>query len=120
MRHMQIGNCEQRSCFYSRRNEPYPPGTYWYFNPFAWQMMFVFAAWCGVGAIAQLQDIIMSRAALVVAVAWLVFAFLIVMTWHVPALEGPGTKRMIKLIYPIDKTDLDMLRFTHSSRWRWS
>ncbi len=63
----------------------YPPGTTWYFNPFAWQLMFVFAAWCGV----------------------------IVMTWHSAFLESLVPKWMIKAIYPIDKTDLDMLRFTH-------
>jgi hypothetical protein len=41
----------------------YPTGTHWYFNPFAWQLMFVFAAWCGVGGIAQLQFLIRSRLA---------------------------------------------------------
>src|SRR5260370_148622 len=91
----------------------YPPGTYWYFNPFAWQLMFVFAAWCGVGGINQLQAIIRSRIALIVAVAWMAFAFLIVMTWHSAFLESMVPKWMIKAIYPIDKTDLDMLRFTH-------
>src|ERR1700693_5176967 len=58
----------------------YPPGTHWYFNPFAWQLMFVFAAWCGVGGITQLQVIIQSRRALSVALVWMAFAFLIVMT----------------------------------------
>jgi hypothetical protein len=91
----------------------YPPGTTWYFNPFAWQLMFVFAAWCGVGGIAKLQFIIQSRVALVLAVAWMLFALLIVMTWHVAFLESLVPKWMIKAIYPIDKTDLDMLRFTH-------
>ena len=91
----------------------YPPGTHWYFNPFAWQLMFVFAAWCGVGGVAKLRPLIQSRAALGVAVAWIAFAFLIVMTWHSPFLESLIPKWMIKAIYPIDKTDLDMLRFTH-------
>jgi hypothetical protein len=91
----------------------YPPGTTWYFNPFAWQLMFVFAAWCGVGGVAKLQFVIQSRVALVAAVAWIVFAFLIVMTWHSAFLESLVPKWMIKAIYPIDKTDLDMLRFTH-------
>ena len=35
------------------------------------------------------------------------------MTWHIPYLESFVPKWMIKVIYPIDKTDLDMLRFTH-------
>jgi hypothetical protein len=91
----------------------YPPGATWYFNPFAWQLMFVFAAWCGVGGVAKLQFVIQSRVALVVAVGWIVFAFLIVMTWHSAFLESLVPKWMIKAIYPIDKTDLDMLRFTH-------
>ena len=91
----------------------YPPGTTWYFNPFAWQLMFVFAAWCGVGGVAKLDFLIRSRVALIVAAAWIVFAFLIVMTWHVTFLESLVPKWMIKAIYPIDKTDLDMLRFTH-------
>ena len=91
----------------------YPPGATWYFNPFAWQLMFVFAAWCGVGGVAKLQFVIQSRVALVVAVGWIVFAFVIVMTWHSAFLESLVPKWMIKAIYPIDKTDLDMLRFTH-------
>jgi hypothetical protein len=91
----------------------YPPGTTWYFNPFAWQLMFVFGAWCGVGGAAKLKFIIQSRVALALAIAWIVFAFLIVMTWHVAFLESLVPKWMIKAIYPIDKSDLDMLRFTH-------
>ena len=91
----------------------YPPGTTWYFNPFAWQLLFIFAAWCGVGGAAQLQFLIRSRVVLALAVAWILFALLIVMTWHVPFLESLVPKWMIKAIYPIDKTDLDMLRLTH-------
>src|SRR6202049_4105497 len=91
----------------------YPPGTTWYFNPFAWQLLFIFAAWCGVGGAAQLQFLIRSRVVLALAVAWILFALLIVLTWHVPFLEALVPKWMIKAIYPIDKTDLDMLRFTH-------
>src|SRR3984893_3160040 len=91
----------------------YPPGTTWYFNPFAWQLMFVFAAWCGVGGVAELEFIMQSRVARVAAVAWILFALLIVMTWHSAFLESLVPKWMIKVIYPIDKTDLDMLRFTH-------
>jgi hypothetical protein len=91
----------------------YPPGTTWYFNPFCWQLLFVFAAWCGSGEIAKIADVVWSRTAMTIAVLWLLFAFFIVMTWHVHFLEALVPKWMIKVIYPIDKTDLDMLRFTH-------
>ena len=91
----------------------YPPGATWYFNPVAWQLLFVFAAWCGVGGINKLKPIIESRIAQTLAVVWIAFALLIVMTWRIPFLDAMVPKWMIKLIYPIDKTDLDMLRFTH-------
>src|SRR5581483_7277675 len=91
----------------------YPAGTTWYFNPFAWQLMFVFAAWCGTGGVTKLWPIVESRIAQAIAIVWILFALVIVMTWHIPALDAMIPKWMIKAIYPIDKTDLDMLRFTH-------
>lgn len=91
----------------------YPPGTHWYFNPFAWQLNFFFAAWCGAGGAARIWPIIQSRAALVISIAWILFAFVIVMSWHSAFLESLIPKWMIKVIYPIDKSNLDMLRFTH-------
>jgi hypothetical protein len=91
----------------------YPKGTSWYFNPFAWQLMFFFGSWCGIGAVGQLKEILKSRIVYAIAVAWILFAFVIVMSWHSAFLESLIPKWMIKRIYPIDKTDLDMLRFTH-------
>jgi hypothetical protein len=91
----------------------YPAGATWYFNPFAWQMLFVFAAWCGRGAGAQFRGVLRSRVVFAVAIAWILFAFVIVMTWHSAYIESLVPKWLIKVIYPIDKTDLDMFRFTH-------
>lgn len=91
----------------------YPPGATWYFNPFCWQLLFVFAAWCGHGGFGLIARWAWSPATRLLAAAWLAFAFLIVMTWHVHALEALVPKWMIKAIYPIDKTDLDLLRLTH-------
>ena len=48
-----------------------------------------------------------------IAIAWVLFALVIVMTWQSAFLESLIPKWLIKIIYPIDKTDLDMLRFTH-------
>ncbi|MBH5402452.1 OpgC domain-containing protein [Bradyrhizobium sp. CNPSo 4010] len=91
----------------------YPKGATWYFNPFAWQLMFFFGAWCGCGAVAQISKLLQSRIVLAIAIGWIGFALLIVMTWHSAFLESLIPKWMIKLIYPIDKSNLDMLRFTH-------
>src|SRR6476619_7179822 len=37
----------------------YPDGT-WYFNPFAWQLLFVFGAWCAMGGAKQLSGVLHS------------------------------------------------------------
>ena len=94
-------------------NLPSFPGGNWYFNPFAWQLLFVFGAWCGLGKASEIAGFIRSRAVLYVALAWIAFSFLIVMTWHVPVLDAMTPKWLIKIIYPIDKSDLDMLRLIH-------
>jgi hypothetical protein len=91
----------------------YPPGASWYFNPFCWQLLFVFGQWCGVGEGNRLWAIIRSRIGLTVAAMWLAFSFAIVMTWRFHSLEVFIPGWMMKVIYPVDKTDLDMFRLTH-------
>ncbi len=90
----------------------YPRGV-WYFNPFAWQLLFVFGAWCALGGAKRLSRLVHSPITIGVAIAYLIFAFLIVMTWHIPAL-GVYVPQWIKaVIYPINKTNLDIMRFAH-------
>src|SRR6266705_1367655 len=90
----------------------YPTGS-WFFNPFAWQLLFVFGAWCALGGADRLQRVARSPAVLTLAAVYLVFAFLIVMTWHFPQLARLVPGWMAKLLYPIDKSNLDLLRFAH-------
>jgi hypothetical protein len=90
----------------------YPSGS-WFFNPLAWQLIFVFGAWCGVAGPARFGLSVRSNLLFWSAVGYLVFAFLIVMTWYVPALQAYVPRLLSELMYPIDKTNLDILRFTH-------
>ena len=39
--------------------ESYPSG-HWYFNPFAWQLLFVFGAWCALGGAKRLAPALRS------------------------------------------------------------
>jgi hypothetical protein len=94
-------------------NLPSFPGGKWYFNPFAWQFLFVFGIWCGFGGGSTIRAAALSRLVTIVAAAWLVFAFLIVMTWQFPTLERFVPQALISAIYPIDKSNLDPLRLTH-------
>jgi hypothetical protein len=90
----------------------YPRGE-WFFNPLAWQLIFVFGAWCALGGAARLADVIRSRAALWLAIAYLVFSFAISLTWYSDALDRRVPQWLSDFIYPVDKTNLDVLRFAH-------
>src|SRR5438477_1047862 len=77
----------------------YPPGTTWYFNPFAWQLLFVFAAWRGAGQLTRIAHLVWSRTAMTIAVVWLTFALLSVMTWHSAFHESLVPKWMLTVIH---------------------
>jgi hypothetical protein len=92
--------------------EAYPSGT-WAFNPYAWQLLFVFGAWCALGGAQRLTRWINSPVTIGLAIAYLLFAFAIAMTWYFPRLGAYVPKLVSEAIYPIDKTNLDVLRILH-------
>jgi hypothetical protein len=90
----------------------YPNGV-WVFNPFAWQLLFVFGSWCALGGARRMSRIIASPITLWICVAYLFAAFCVTMTWYVPQLSHLMPRRLEQWMYPIDKTNLDVLRFAH-------
>jgi hypothetical protein len=94
-------------------NMPAYPHGVWVFNPFAWQLLFVFGAWCAVGGAEKLSPWLNSRLVRTLAVAYLVFAFCITMTWYFPRLGVFVPKFVSDILYPIDKANLDVLRMLH-------
>src|SRR3954470_19935548 len=90
----------------------YPTGT-WFFNPLTWQLIFVFGAWCGLGGVKRLGSFMQSRWVLGIAAAYLLFSFLVVMTWYFPRYAAYIPKWFQDWMYPIDKTNMDVLRFAH-------
>ena len=92
--------------------EAYPSGT-WAFNPYAWQLLFVFGAWCALGGAQRLTRWINSPVVVGLAAAYLLFAFSIAMTWYFPRLGAYVPRLVGEAIYPIDKTNLDVLRILH-------
>src|SRR6201997_4285786 len=89
------------------------PNGYWAFNPLAWQLLFVFGAWCALGGAKRMSRILSSQITLWICVVYLAFAFCVTLTWYVPQLGHVMPRRLEQWIYPIDKTDLDVLRFAH-------
>jgi hypothetical protein len=94
-------------------NLPAYPNGVWFFNPFAWQLMFVFGAWCALGGAQRLAAVLRSRVTLAVAIAYLLFAFFITLTWRFESLDRFVPTWLADWMYPIDKTNLDVLRFAH-------
>src|SRR5580704_14221659 len=94
-------------------NLPAYPNGVWFFNPFAWQLLFVFGAWCALGGAKRLRPVLQSRAILAVAIAYLAFAFVITLTWYIEPLGRLVPNWLSEWMYPIDKTNLDVLRFAH-------
>ncbi len=90
----------------------YPSGN-WVFNPLAWQLLFVFGAWCALGGAQNLSRFLNSRVLVAAAAVYLAFAFGIAMTWYFPRFGALVPKFVGELIYPIDKTNLDVLRILH-------
>jgi hypothetical protein len=90
----------------------YPTG-HWVFNPFAWQLLFVFGAWCALGGAKRLGPALRSPIVMWLAIAYLLFAFGVTLTWYFPRWGSLIPHWLADWMYPIDKTNLDVLRFAH-------
>lgn len=91
----------------------YPDGGVWYFNPFAWQLMFVFGA-----AMRRLPEVAETlarpRPLATFAAAFVLLASLaLTLSWRIPALDAALPLAVAEAIYPISKTDMDPLRIVH-------
>jgi hypothetical protein len=89
------------------------PNGFWAFNPLAWQLLFVFGAWCALGGAKRMSAILSSPVTLWICLVYLFLAFCVTLTWYVPQLGHVVPRRIEQWMYPIDKTDLDVLRFAH-------
>ena len=61
----------------------YPSGT-WYFNPFAWQVLFIFGAWCALGGARKNLAIINAPLTIYLCIGYLIFALVMTMAGKFP------------------------------------
>jgi hypothetical protein len=94
-------------------NIPAYPSGEWGLNPFAWQLLFAFGAWCALGEAGAVRPLARSRIVGLLAAVYLIVAFAISLTWTFPRLAVLVPKAVSDWLYPIDKTNLDVLRFVH-------
>ena len=84
-----------------------------YFNPLAWQVLFVFGAWYAYQGRGRLKTILQSRALLALAALYLAFSLVITLSWQIEALKGFIPDVVSNLIYPIYKSHLAPVRLLH-------
>jgi hypothetical protein len=90
----------------------YPDG-YWYFNPFCWQLLFIFGGWFALGGAGELMPLIRSRALLVIGSAYLVFALIMTLAGRFPELAHMMPAWLFDAFNPNDKTNLAPYRVIH-------
>ncbi|MCP3389707.1 OpgC domain-containing protein [Bradyrhizobium sp. CCGB12] len=90
----------------------YPAGQ-WYFNPYCWQVLFVFGAWCAMGGARRSMALINARITLYLCLAYLLFALIMTMAGRFPTLGGMFPQWLFSAFNPNDKTNLAPYRFIH-------
>jgi hypothetical protein len=93
-------------------NLPAWPSGEMYFNPLAWQFLFVFGAWYAGWGAGKLEQIMRSRVTLVLAVVYILFGLIVALSWRIEPIKG-WMPDAISVIYPIYKTHLDPMRLLH-------
>ncbi len=107
------------TCHYDWNLPAYPDEKVWYFNPMAWQVVFHVGAACAVFG-PGLSRLDRFRTPLtLLAIAFVLFAALIALSWHYNPLERLIPTWVGRIIYPIDKTNIDILRFLHFLAIAW-
>ena len=107
------------TCRFDWNLDAYPEGKVWYFNPMAWQVVFHTGAAMAVLAprLAWLDRWRWQLA--VLAVLYLLFSALIALSWHYNPLSRLIPDWISRQLYPINKTNLDILRFAHFLAIAW-
>lgn len=92
--------------------QAWPQGE-WYFNPFAWQMLFVAGILCAMDESAPARKMARSPIALTVSVSYLILSLIVVLSWRVEGFDKVVPQTLSNLIYPIDKSNLSPARLLH-------
>lgn len=91
-------------------NFPSFPSGYWYFNPFAWQFLFVLGAWCGLGAADWVWSLMRSRLVLIFSAVYALSVFVVFLPWN-----GLNFTALLPewTLHAFGKTNLGILRLAH-------
>ncbi len=90
----------------------YPAGV-WFFDPFAWQLLFMLGGWLALGGARRLRGLASSRLALILGIGFLIFALVMTLSSAAPRLQSPFPDALRDVFVPNDKTYLAPYRVLH-------
>jgi len=89
----------------------YPTERGWFFNPFAWQLLFCLGAWCAVASGTWLRVLYQSNALIALCIVYLVFAFFLQISTKIPSTLQHLPEWLV--IFPLNKSSMSPLRLAH-------
>ena len=93
-------------------NFPAYPSGGWYFNPFAWQLLFTMGAWAALGGGTRVHALARSRTVLATSVAFVLFAFVVTLAVRLD-LASFLPSGLLEFFVPNDNTNLAPYRVLH-------
>jgi len=90
----------------------YPDGV-WYFNPFCWQLLFVFGAWCALEGSRKRWSFLKSPVLLYLGIAYLILAFVMTMAGRFTEFGSMFPSWLFDAFNPNDKENLAPYRVLH-------
>jgi hypothetical protein len=91
----------------------YPEDQVWFFNPLAWQLLFVIGAACGFAGIIGRPLSPSGPWLLGPAVAVVTASAVIKLSWTIHGIYDPFHALLLKPLWPINKTNLVPIRLVH-------
>jgi hypothetical protein len=92
----------------------YPSGQHWFFNPLAWQFLFVLGAWLGyTRAAGQSHPLPPTRLPAIVASVVLGACVMTTLSWAVHSVWEPFPALFLKELWPVNKTSLAPIRLVN-------
>jgi hypothetical protein len=89
------------------------PSGLWYFNPFAWQLLFFLGAWIALGGAQAVQSMIRTRTVFCLAITYIFFALVATTAIRYPDLGDLLPHWLLQPFDPNDKTNLAPYRVLH-------
>jgi lysophospholipase L1-like esterase len=92
----------------------YPPGQHWFFNPLAWQILFVIGAAFGfTRAAGRPHPLPPTRVPAAIAMVVLGACVIVDLTWTLHGLWDPIPALFLKQLWPVSKSNLSPLRLAN-------